>query len=233
MVNVILKFEMNRVSVFGAFSTISIAVPLGIVLKTIQRERTFFDMVIYLTSSKLNLVLFLNCLAVILTNAANLLVTCFFRQVRTVESKYLFDKCQKKIFQFLVLTVVLRNTIDIYKMMTLLVVLSIWMLHWLLAKRTKGLIGEENRDWGVHGRLLTLYAIVISIDGLITYIFTIQFFRNDKSIDDIYLMIGFEVSDIKTSHKSVCLTHPAPCSLPDCSSRALKPTSSIKCPSSS
>ena len=196
---------MNRVSVFGAFSTISIAVPLGIVLKTIQRERTFFDMVIYLTSSKLNLVLFLNCLAVILTNAANLLVTCFFGQVRTVESKYLFDKCQKKIFQFLVLTVVLRNTIDIYKMMTLLVVLSIWMLHWLLAKRTKGLIGEENRDWGVHGRLLTLYAIVISIDGIITYIFTVQFFRNDKSIDDIYLMIGFEVSDIKAS-----LTYPAP-----------------------
>ena len=224
---------MNRVSVFGAFSTISIAVPLGIVLKTIQRERTFFDMVIYLTSSKLNLVLFLNCLAVILTNAANLLVTCFFGQVRTVESKYLFDKCQKKIFQFLVLTVVLRNTIDIYKMMTLLVVLSIWMLHWLLAKRTKGLIGEENRDWSVHGRLLTLYAIVISIDGLITYIFTIQFFKNDKSIDDIYLMIGFEVSDIKASHKSVCLTYPAPCSLPDCSSRALKPTSSTKCPSSS
>ena len=165
-------------------------------------------MVIYLTSSKLNLVLFLNCLAVILTNAANLLVTCFFGQVRTVESKYLFDKCQKKIFQFLVLTVVLRNTIDIYKMMTLLVVLSIWMLHWLLAKRTKGLIGEENRDWSVHGRLLTLYAIVISIDGLITYIFTVQFFKNDKSIDDIYLMIGFEVSTIiNDSLCSFCSSH--------------------------
>ena len=91
------------------------------------------------------------------------------------------------------LTVVLRNTIDIYKMMTLLVVLSIWMLHWLLAKRTKGLIGEENRDWSIHGRLLTLYAFVISFDGFIAYIFTVQFFKNDKSIDDIYLMIGFEV----------------------------------------
>ena len=79
-------------------------------------------------------------------------------------------------------------------MMTLLVVLSIWMLHWLLAKRTKGLVGEENRDWIIHGRLLTLYGIVITIDGLITYIFAMQFLKNDKSIDDIYLMIGFEVS---------------------------------------
>ena len=50
-------------------------------------------MVIYLTSSKLNLVLFLNCLAVILTNAANLLVSIFFGTVRVVESKYLYDKC--------------------------------------------------------------------------------------------------------------------------------------------
>ena len=162
---------MNRVGVFGAYSVLSIAVPVGIVLKTIQRERTFFDMVIYLTSSKLNLVLFLNCLVVVLSLAANLLVSCFFGLVRTVESKYLIDKCQKKIFQFLVLTVVLRNGIDVYKMMSLLIVLFIWMLHWLLAKRTKGLIGEENRDWSIHGRLLALYACVITFDGLITYIF--------------------------------------------------------------
>ena len=103
---------MNRVSFFGAYSVLSIAVPVGIVIKTVQRERTFFDMVMHLTQSKLNLVLFLNCLLVILTNAANMLVYGFFGQVRTVESKYLIDKCQKKIFQFLVLTVVLRTRIS-------------------------------------------------------------------------------------------------------------------------
>ena len=164
---------MNRVSIFGAFSIISIAVPVGIIIKTVQKERNFLDMVMHLTSSKLNLVLFLNCLVVIIANAANLLVWGFFGSVRTVESKYLLDKSQKKIFQFLVLTVVLRNSIDIYKMMTLLVVLSIWCLHWLLAKRVKGLVGEENRDWATHGRLLTLYGFEISFDGIIAYIFSV------------------------------------------------------------
>ena len=137
---------MNRVSIFGAFSVLSIAVPLGIVIKTVQKENTFFDIVMSLTHSKMNLILFLNCLAVILTNAANLLVYGFFGTVRQSEYNYIIDKCQKKIFQFLVLTVVLRNSIDIYKVMSLLIILSIWMLHWLMAKRTKGLIGEENRD---------------------------------------------------------------------------------------
>jgi len=88
-----------------------------------------------------------------------------------VEAKHLIDKCQKKVFQFLVLTVVLRNSIDVYKMAFLMVILAIWMLHWLLAKRTKGLIGEENRDKSTHGRLLSLYGMVISFDGFLAYIF--------------------------------------------------------------
>ena len=153
----------------------------------------------HLTQSKLNLVLFLNCLLVILTNAANMLVYGFFGQVRTVESKYLIDKCQKKIFQFLVLTVVLRNSIDIYKMMSLMVVLSIWMLHWLMAKRTKGLIGEESRNWSVHGRLQLLYGLVIAFDLITAYIFTEKFSFLDKKNDEIYIMIGFEVSQNSSS----------------------------------
>lgn len=84
---------MNRVSVFGAFSVLSIAFPIGIVLKTVQRERTYFDVVMQLTSSKLNLVLFLNCFVVVLSNMGNLLVHIFFGQLRTVESKHLIDKC--------------------------------------------------------------------------------------------------------------------------------------------
>ena len=185
---------------FGTFSVISIAVPIGIVVKTVQREKNFIDIVLQLTSSKLNLVLLLNCLLVILTNSANFMVSTFFGVVRDVESKYLADKCQKKVFQFLVLTVVLRNSIDIYKMAMLMIILSIWLLHWLLAKRTKGLIGEENRNKATHSKLLLLYAMVITFDGLITYIFTTQYFKNDSKIDDIYLMIGFEVSNFALSN---------------------------------
>ena len=81
------------------------------------------------------------------------------------------DKSQKKIFQFLVLTVVLKNSMDVYKMSSLVIILFYWMLHWLLAKRTKGLIGEECRNMSTHGLLLALYVVVIFVDGLIAYIF--------------------------------------------------------------
>lgn len=89
---------MTRVSMFGAYSVLAIALPVGIVVKTVQREKNFIDIVMQLTSSKLNLVLLLNCLLVVLTNAANLMVSTFFGVVRDVEATYLADKCQKKVF---------------------------------------------------------------------------------------------------------------------------------------
>ena len=138
--------------------------------------------------------IFFNCLVVILTNAANLLIYTFFGSVRSVESKFLLDKCQKKIFQFLLLTVVLRNSIDIYKAGSLYVILSIWLLHWLASKRSKGLIGEENRDKKVHIRLQILFASLIFFDGLVTYIFAVQFYKHGTKMSDIYIMAGFEVS---------------------------------------
>ena len=182
-----------------------------------------------LTHSKMNLILFLNCLAVILTNAANLLVYGFFGTVRQSEYNYIIDKCQKKIFQFLVLTVVLRNSIDIYKVMSLLIILSIWMLHWLMAKRTKGLIGEENRDRTTHTKLLSLYAAIITFDGLIAYIFSLQFFKNDRKIDDIYLMVGFEVclsnQVLNLLTNFLCVFY----SSQDCSLRPSSQTLSTRC----
>ena len=177
------------------YSALSIALTVGIVVNAVKSQRTFFDVVIHLTAPKLNLVIFLNCLVVVLSNAANMMIYMFFGSVRTVESKFLVDKCQKKVFQFLLLSVVLRNSIDIYEVMSLTVILAIWMLHWLASKRTKGLVGEENRDKSVHARLLLLFTGLIALDALVSYIFAVQFYKHGAKMSDIYIMGGFEVSN--------------------------------------
>ena len=89
---------------------------------------------------------------------------------------------------------VLRNSIDIYKTGSLIVILSIWLLHWLASKRFKGLIGEENRDKSIHIRLQVLFVSLICFDGLVTYIFAVQFYKHGTKMSDIYIMAGFEVS---------------------------------------
>lgn len=57
--------------------------------------------------------------------------------------------------------------------MMLSFVLFVWVIHWLASKRTKGLIGEENRSWGNHAKLLVFFAGLVLIDGLCTGIFAV------------------------------------------------------------
>lgn len=80
--------------------------------------------------------------------------------------------------------------------MSLTFILFFWVLHWLISKRSKGLIGEENRNFGNHIRLVILFAFLVLIDALFTYVFAIQFFKHGSKMSDIYIMIGFEVSVI-------------------------------------
>jgi hypothetical protein len=70
------------------------------------------------------------------------------------------------------------------------------MLHWLISKRTKGLIGEENRSFFIHARLLVLFIVMILFDLTITSVFLIQFTTKGSKINDIYVIAGFEVSTI-------------------------------------
>ena len=77
-----------------------------------------------------------------------------------------------------------------------MLVLAIWCLHWLAVKRANGLIGEECRNVWSHLRILTLFAIMIAMDGFIVYLFVLNYFKYGKNIGDFYLLVGFEFSHL-------------------------------------
>jgi hypothetical protein len=89
--------------------------------------------------------------------------------------------------------VLMRNDLDVYKVITLIFILCVWMLHWLISKRTKGLIGEENRAIFTHVRLLVLFILLILFDLAVVTIFVLKFKRQSSKMNDIYVISGFEV----------------------------------------
>ena len=89
-----------------------------------------------------------------------------------------------------------RSSIDIYQISVLMLVLAIWCLHWLAVKRASGLIGEECRNVWSHLRILTLFAIMIALDGFIVYLFVLNYYKYGKAIGDLYLIVGFEFSHL-------------------------------------
>lgn len=104
------------------------------------------------------------------------------------------DKSQKKLFHFLLLTLILRSTFDIYKFISLLILFSFWVLHWLIYKRSDYLISRGSRGRLEHAKLLVLYNALIVIDFLVSYTFYEKFLMKGERMNEIYVIIGFEVS---------------------------------------
>jgi hypothetical protein len=94
----------------------------------------------------------------------------------------------------MLVSIVMRGLLDVYKFCTIIAILFVWMLHWLAIKRYKGLIGEESRSVLNHARLLALFAMLILFDGTVSYIFMLQFMRYGVKMDFFSALAGFEVS---------------------------------------
>jgi hypothetical protein len=67
---------------FQFYSFFSIVSTVGMIIHAIQKQETFFNTVVYLTSSKINLLIFFNFLVVGLFNLGNFMVWIFFNQIR-------------------------------------------------------------------------------------------------------------------------------------------------------
>mmetsp|Transcript_100055 Transcript_100055/g.137732 ORF Transcript_100055/g.137732 Transcript_100055/m.137732 type:complete len:220 (+) Transcript_100055:75-734(+) len=161
-----------------------------------QEHSNLFDIVVELTSSKFNLVAFLDCIVALLMMFGKLIIYVFFNEIKEVESKHLIDKTQKKVFQFLLLSVVLRNQLDVYRVMSLTFLLFVCMLHWVLFKRCKGLISRGTRTVSQHLKLLLLYICLIVFDAICTCILYQIWVRDGKNMSEIYVLLGFEFAGL-------------------------------------
>lgn len=104
-----------------------------------------------------------------------MVISLFFGDIRIIESRYVMDKMQMKIFQFLLLSMVLRNTFDIYKLLSLVFLFFFLILNWLTKKRGDYLISRGSRDYYEHAKIMLLGNILIFISFIISYAFYTQF----------------------------------------------------------
>ena len=130
-----------------------------------------FAILVSLTSYKLNLLIFFNAIVVVMLQLSNLLIVVFFGDIRIIESRYIMDKSQKKIFQFLLLSMVLRNTFDIYKLLALTFLFFFYVLHWLVKKRGDYLVSRGSREWLEHLKMATLANSMIVFSFIVSYAF--------------------------------------------------------------
>jgi hypothetical protein len=73
---------------FKTYTLLSLACTFGIIAHAFQKqEGSFFNTVVYLSSQKLNLLVFFNFFVVTLINLTNILIWVFFDSIRSIEYK--------------------------------------------------------------------------------------------------------------------------------------------------
>jgi hypothetical protein len=78
----------NSLMNFKTYSLLSLAATFGIIGHAFQKqEGSFFNTVVYLSSQKVNLLVFFNFFVVTLINLTNILIWVFFDSIRSIEQK--------------------------------------------------------------------------------------------------------------------------------------------------
>jgi hypothetical protein len=104
------------------------------------------------------------------------------------------DKSQKKIFHFLLVIIVLRSTLDLYKLLSLAILFLFWIVHWLTYKRSDYLVSRGSRGVREHSRILFVYGMLIMFDFSVAHAFYERFQVAGEKLNEIFVFIGFEVS---------------------------------------
>jgi E3 ubiquitin-protein ligase synoviolin len=119
------------------YSLLSVGVTSYVLAESLTLRQNFYYTVLYLTSSKINILILANFFIVLLMCLYSLLVFVFFSEVRNIEKKYISEQCQRKAFGFLLLAMMLRSSFDIYTLISLSIQLSMSIIYWLVHKRSE------------------------------------------------------------------------------------------------
>jgi len=98
------------------------------------------------------------------------------------------------------LSIILRNSFDIYKMLGMAILFLFCIIHWLVNKRSEYLVSRGSREVAQHLKMLILSNVLLFLCFIISYVFYKEFIvaeleyskTGEERLGKIYVIIGFE-----------------------------------------
>ena len=85
------------------------------------------------------------------------------------------EKSQRKIFQFLILSLALRNNFDVIKISMMVVLGIFWNLFWLTSKRAEHLVSRNSREFLPHLKIMFISGLIIILSFIVSFNFLNQY----------------------------------------------------------
>ena len=82
---------------------------------------------------------------------------------------------QYKVFYLLLLSLVLGSSFDTQKIMSLILMLAFWVVHWLVSMRSDFLVKDHRRNVVDHAKMLVLQMFMTCVTFVVSLLFYKQF----------------------------------------------------------
>ncbi|KAK3229553.1 hypothetical protein Dsin_001434 [Dipteronia sinensis] len=158
--------EMMRLQTYAGFSLMG---ALAVIYHAFNSRRQFYPSMVYLSTSKISLVLLLNMGLVIMCILWQLIKRIFLGHLREAEVERLNEQSRREIMEILFAITIFRQDFSVSFLAMVTTLLLIKALHWLAQKRVEYIETTPTVPMRSHIRIVSFMGFLLLLDCLFLY----------------------------------------------------------------
>lgn len=155
-----------RLQTYGGLSLIA---SIGVIYHAFNSRRQFYPSMVYLSTSKISLVLLLNMGLVLMCVLWQLIKKIFLGNLREAEIERLNEQSRREIMEILFAITIFRQDFSVSFLAMVTTLLLIKSLHWLAQKRLEYIETTPTVPFIAHFRIVSFMGFLFMMDSLFFY----------------------------------------------------------------
>ncbi|EFH64562.1 hypothetical protein ARALYDRAFT_315468 [Arabidopsis lyrata subsp. lyrata] len=174
---------MIQLRVYAGLSTLA---ALVVIYHAFSSRGQFYPATVYLSTSKINLVVLLNMGLVLMLSLWNLVKIVFLGSLREAEVERLNEQAWRELMEILFAITIFRQDFSVGFISLVVTLLLIKGLHWMAQKRVEYIETTPSVTLLSHVRIVSFMVFLLLLDGLLTYSSIRQLIQSRKASMSVF-----------------------------------------------
>lgn len=190
---------------FGTYAAASAAGAIAMIYHAFHSRGQFYPAMLYLSTSKISLVLLLNMGLVIMCSLWQLIKIIFLGTLREAEVERLNEQSWREVMEILFAITIFREEFSVTFLAMVSVLLLIKAFHWLAQKRVEYIETTPSVSRFSHFRILSFMAFLLALDCIFLYSSASHLLKTRRPSVDLFF--SFEYMILATTTISTFLKY--------------------------
>lgn len=174
---------MIQLKVYAGLSTLA---ALVVIYHAFSSRGQFYPATVYLSTSKINLVVLLNMGLVLMFSLWNLVKIVFLGSLREAEVERLNEQAWRELMEILFAITIFRQDFSVGFISLVVTLLLIKALHWMAQKRLEYIETTPSVTLLSHVRIVSFMVFLLLLDCLLTYSSLRQLIQSRKASMSVF-----------------------------------------------